>query len=759
MSESGEAARPTRRRAKRRPADAELLLSVANRLAALETLDEQLEELIAATVRATGAERGTLFLNDEATGELYSRVTVGEYQREIRMLNSVGIAGHVFTTGRGVIVHEPYTDTRFNREVDGISGLVTSNILSVPIRTARGAVMGVAQCLNKQHGRFTDRDLAVLEALTLQASVVLQSTLFVLRAEKLREQEADFLNVVSEVSSEIQLGPLLQKIMDAVTKMLDAERSTLFLSDERSGELYTEIGQGLGAQRIRLPNSAGIAGAVFTSGKSVNIPHAYADLRFSPEFDRRTGFFTRSILAVPVLNKDGRTIGVTQALNKRGGAFTDDDVARLRAFNAQISIGLENAKLFDDVQQMRNYTQNMLESMTNGVLTFDGQQRTVTCNAAAARMMDVDAAHVAGRSAGDTFRGSNAWVLDRLRRVTETQAVDVTMDAELQFGGERHSVNLTALPLKSGEGAQIGTMLLIEDISTEKRVKATMARYMDPALADQLLESGAEILGGQSHVATVLFSDIRSFTTLTEELGAQATVSLLNEYFTLMVECISGEEGMLDKFIGDAIMAIFGLPLPRDDHEDRAVRAAIAMLRALETYNRQRMEQGRKPIRMGVGINTDTIVSGNIGSPRRMDYTVIGDGVNLASRLEGACKQYGAAILVSDLTFRSLRGTYRTREVDLVVVKGKTEPVAVHEVLDFHTEQSFPEMVEVLARFRDGLSLYREREFGRAITSFEEALAAHPGDAASRVYVERCRKLLETPPPADWDGVWVLKDK
>src|SRR5207248_10943775 len=226
--------------------------------------------------------------------------------------------------------------------------------------------------------------------------------------------------------------------------------------------------------------------------------------------------------------------------------------------------------------------------------------------------------------------------------------------------------------------------------------------------------------------ATVLFSDVRNFTTLTEELGAQGTVALLNEYFTIMVECIQCEGGMLDKFIGDAIMAVFGTPLAHDDDPDRGVRAAISMMRELGVYNRDRASRGRKPIDMGIGLNTDHVVSGNIGSPKRMDYTVIGDGVNLASRLESACKQYGAHILISQHTLNELRGTYRTREIDSVVVKGKTEPVRVYEILDYHTEATFPALVDVLNHFRNGIELYRLGSWDKAMHAFQEALRNHP---------------------------------
>ena len=260
-----------------------------------------------------------------------------------------------------------------------------------------------------------------------------------------------------------------------------------------------------------------------------------------------------------------------------------------------------------------------------------------------------------------------------MKRVTETLDTELAMDAELRVGGETVSANVTVLPLLTENRTHLGTLVMIEDISTEKRVKSTLSRYMDPDLADRLLSSdgGEEILGGSESVATVLFSDIRSFTTISEELGPHRTVALLNDYFERMVDCISEHSGMLDKFIGDAIMAVFGLPVAGDDDEDRALRAAIAMIRSLREWNAEREGRGEPVIDMGIGLNTNSVVAGNIGSPKRMDYTIIGDGVNLASRLESACKHYRTRILLSELTASRLNGIYRLREVDKVIVKGR----------------------------------------------------------------------------------------
>jgi adenylate cyclase len=286
-----------------------------------------------------------------------------------------------------------------------------------------------------------------------------------------------------------------------------------------------------------------------------------------------------------------------------------------------------------------------------------------------------------------------------------------------------------------------------------------MSRYIDPALADQLMEKDKDILGGKSTIATMLFSDVRGFTTLTEELGPHGTVLLLNEYFTIMVECVQREGGMLDKFIGDAIMAAFGMPIVHDDDEDRGVRAAISMMTELNEWNVKRLADGKKPVNIGIGINTDMVVSGNIGTPKRMDFTLIGDGVNLAARLESACKQYFANILISDNTYKKLKGIYRIREIDRVVVKGKTKPVVIYEVLDYHNDETFPNVMSAVDHFNHGIKLYRESKWDKSIEAFKETLNLNQKDNLSKMYIERCTNLKKNPPGDDWDGVWRMSTK
>ncbi|HEX4277213.1 MAG TPA: GAF domain-containing protein [Bryobacteraceae bacterium] len=741
----------------------ELLLRVAKEVAAHDTLEEMLRNIVSVSAEETGAERGTLFLNDDRTGELYSRFAQGTALREIRILNNIGVAGNVFTTGVGAIVHDPYNDPRFNSKVDQETGFITKSILCAPIRTVKGELIGVLQMLNKKQGQFTETHLRLLEDMTSLTAMALRSRQFVERMHAAREQEMRFLDVVADVTSDIDLGTMLLKVVTEAARMLEADRATLFLNDEKTNELFSRVAMGASVGEIRMPNHLGIAGAVFTSGKTINIPYAYADLRFNPAFDKRTGYFTRSILCVPIVNKAGKTIGVTQVLNRRGGPFTSDDEARLKAFTAQLAISLESARLFDQVQQVKNYNESMLQSMTNGVITLNDTGSVVTCNAAGLRILRTTPAEILNRKSDEYFTGPNTWVLDRIKVVEQTLQNDSVIDAQFVAGAETVSVNLTSQPLMStddkGAARKIGTLLMFEDVSSEKRMKSTMSRYMDPRLADQLMAGGEEVLGGKSATVTVLFSDVRNFTGITEELGAHGTVKLLNEYFTIMVECIQKRGGMLDKFIGDAIMAAFGLPLPHGDDEDRAVQTTISMIEELRAWNAERIGNGKKPVDIGIGLNTDNVVSGNIGSPRRMDYTIIGDGVNLASRLESACKQYSARVLISEMTYKRLKGTYRVREVDRVVVKGKTEAVGVYEVLDYHTPESFPNLSDVLQCYREGLDQYRRQEWDKALSSLGEGLKMNPNDKLSQMYVERAQWMKANPPGNDWNGIWVLKSK
>jgi adenylate cyclase len=294
---------------------------------------------------------------------------------------------------------------------------------------------------------------------------------------------------------------------------------------------------------------------------------------------------------------------------------------------------------------------------------------------------------------------------------------------------------------------------VLEDVTREKRVKSTMVRFMSDNVVERLLEADEALLSGTSQEVTVLFSDIRQFARHSEMLGAQRMVQVLNAYFSEMVDIIFENGGTLDKFIGDAIMAVFGAPFVSNNDPDNALRATVQMVGALKDFNAARVSEGTLPIDIGVGIDTGSVIAGTIGSPKRMDYTVIGEHVNLASRIEAVNKIYGTRILMSHHTKAKITGDYRLREVDRVQVAGVETPVQLFEALDYHTKKTFPNMDEVLDAYAAGLACYRGRDWNAAAGAFAAALNANPSDRPTQILLSRCWSFKACPPVDSWNGV------
>ena len=737
----------------------ELLLDITRKVSSFEMLDEAFDVLERIIGASTNADRCRVYINDETTDEFYLRVKIAGVMRQFRMLNTQGIAGKVFRTCQPIMVNNIPDDPDYDNSLDLDIGYEVKNLICCPLRTSSGQIIGVIQALNHKNGEFTQDELDLLQNLASHAAITLESAIRADQITRSREEEMAMLNVVSDVTTELDLSSLIYRVISETINLLRAERATLFLHDPKTNELFSRIGTGLDATEIRIPSNAGIAGAVFQSGETINIPHAYADLRFNPAVDKQTGFFTRSILCVPLIGTNGQRIGVTQVLNKRGGPFSDEDEARLKAFTAQIAIGLENANLFNDVQNIKHYNESMLQSMTNGVLTLSDEHIIVTCNDAVINMFELTDEQILGQQLEVLFTTRSDWLMERIEQVIDSHESFSAIDVEVEHDHKTLSVNLVVHPLISPEDEIMGTMIMIEDLSHEKRLKSTMSRYLDPVVADKLLADAESSLGGQSAEATLLFSDIRSFTTLSEELGPQGTVQLLNEYFTEMMDCVVEHNGILDKFIGDAIMAVFGIPEASKQDPDNALNAAIQMHLRLKEFNVRQLERDLPEVAIGVGINTGAVMYGNIGSPKRMDFTVIGDGVNVASRLESACKHYGSKILISEDTKNALNGIYRLREVDIVQLKGKLKPTSIYEVLDIYDQTECPSPMDLVELTRAMLKAYCAQNWSEAEKTANKIHTIRPDDAIARLYLKRCELLKAQPPGDEWNGVWVMTDK
>ncbi|MEW6007755.1 MAG: adenylate/guanylate cyclase domain-containing protein [bacterium] len=289
----------------------------------------------------------------------------------------------------------------------------------------------------------------------------------------------------------------------------------------------------------------------------------------------------------------------------------------------------------------------------------------------------------------------------------------------------------------------------------KRKVRGMFSRYVSKDVVEQLVSNpDAFSIGGKRVELSVLFSDICGFTTLSEKLQAEEIVSLLNEYFTAMNQVIFKHKGTLDKYIGDAIMVFYGAPLYPEDHAKRAVLTALDMIKELNRLKKEWKARGKEELDIGIGINTGEAVVGNIGSDIQTNYTVIGDEVNLASRLEGMTRKYDAQIIISKATYEKIKDEILSREVDLIVVKGKTKPVMIYEPIGLINEVG-DDKKKQLEVFQNGLSLYKEKKWKEAANVFSTIME----DGVSRMYFMRCQDYIVSPPPADWDGVYVYKTK
>jgi adenylate cyclase len=292
----------------------------------------------------------------------------------------------------------------------------------------------------------------------------------------------------------------------------------------------------------------------------------------------------------------------------------------------------------------------------------------------------------------------------------------------------------------------------------KKKIRGAFQYYLTASVINEMLKDPTKLkLGGDKKDLSVLFSDIRGFTTISEKLTPEELVHLLNEYLTAMTDVVFKYEGMLDKYMGDAIMAVFGAPLDQPDHAKRACLTALHMLSELRGLQKKWQEEGKPVLNIGVGINSGDMVVGNMGSEMRFDYTVMGDMVNLGSRLEGINKEYGSNIIFSEFTYNTVRDSMCCRELDMVRVKGKKLPVKIYELLGEKKAES--KWKEFINAFEEGLALYRAAKWDDAMAVFRKVLAIKPEDAASQLYIERCKNLKENPPQAPWDGVFTMTRK
>ncbi len=778
-------------------------------------LQEMLDAITLKTAELLGADRTTIYLLDEDKNELWSIVAEGEGDSsiELRFPADSGIAGEVATFKKVVnIPYDFYDDPRsvFAKKKEQETGYRTYTQLTLPLLNENGDLVSVVQLMNKlksphdtraplsekidQKG-FTEADQRLFEEFAPSIRLILESSKsFYIATQKQRAASALIKATESLSKASLDLEETLKRVMDEAKELMEADRSTLWLIDRDRNDLWAKIPQadGTSSKELRVPMGVGVVGKVAETGEVLNIPfdlYDHPDGKNAYNTDQKTGYRTCSLLCMPVYNADKELIGVTQLLNKKKkgdyphynpaewpdapecwkASFNQSDIAFMEAFNIQAGVALQNAKLFATVKQQEQMQRDILRSLSNGVISTDQAGNIIAVNESAKQLLGIsEKESIEGRSIRELLQFKEGdfskWFKDALEAADAKARQQYYPDRTLLSKGteQQRSVNLSLNTIAdaSDETKVRGALVVMDDISDEKRLKSTMYRYMTQELAEELLKLDDAKLGGDRKEVSVLFSDIRSYTALTEKLAAEEVVGMLNEYFESMVEAIFKYKGTLDKYIGDAIMAVFGSPLPLQDHAWRAVQTAVEMRHRLEEFNDRRISLDKEPIRIGIGINSDSVISGNIGSSKRMEFTAIGDGVNLGSRLESASKQYGCDIIISEYTLRPCKELIWYRELDCIRVKGKNEPVKIYELVELISEQISDQKQQVIELYHKGREFYLKRQFRKAWNEFATIVdELAPDDKAAKLQMERSQHFVNNPPPEDWDGVWTMTEK
>jgi adenylate cyclase len=780
-------------------------------------LQEMLQSITLKTGELLCADRTTIFLLDEEKQELWSIVAEAEGDRslEIRIPANKGIAGEVAT--RKNVINIPfdfYNDPRsvFAREQEKRTGYRTYTMLALPLLNEQGQLVAVVQLLNKLKSPcpsnaplceridirgFTDDDQQLFQEFAPSIRLILESSRsFYIATQKQRAAAALMKAIKSLSQSSLDLEETLKRVMAEAKELMNADRSTLWLLDRDRSELWTKITQDNGlTKELRVPIGKGFAGIVAISGKTLNIPfdlYDHPDSDTAKQIDQQNGYRTCSLLCMPVFNADGELIGVTQLVNKKKpgyfppynpklwpqapecfqASFDRNDEEFMEAFNIQAGVALHNAQLFATVKQQELLQRDILRSLSNGVISTDQAGRIIAVNDSAKTLLGLEPEErLEGKFISDIIcikEGNfSKWCEAALNAADSKYREQYYPDRTLlTVGKTQHSVNLSINTIADASDSQQirGALVVMDDISDEKRLKSTMYRYMTQELAEELLKLDDAKLGGDRKEVSVLFSDIRGYTTLTENLEAEEVVSMLNEYFESMVEAVFKYKGTLDKYIGDAIMAVYGSPLPLEQHAWMAVQTALEMRDRLQEFNLHRQAANKPKIEIGIGVNSDIVISGNIGSSKRMEFTAIGDGVNLGSRLESISKQYGCDIIISENTYQRCKKYILARELDYIRVKGRNEPVAIYELVGLRSDVC-SQKLELIEHYHKGREYYLSRQFTLAQTEFKKVLEIDCQDLAAILHLQRCQYWLQKPLldldiDNSWDdGVWTFKEK
>ena len=490
------------------------------------------------------------------------------------------------------------------------------------------------------------------------------------------------------VNSSLNLTTVLNEVIDTIIRLTGAERAFLMLRNEQE-EMDTVVARNWEKESLASGEyevSRRIVGQVVAEGEAVLTTNAQADPRFTG-FDSVIAYNLRSIVCVPLKVK-GSLTGVIYADNRvQEGLFSERERALLLAFADQAAVALDNARLFDSVRrtlgevtELKNLMEDVFASIASGVITADVQGVVTLCNQAAEAILNRPKGSLLGSSLADWLTNLAP---DLERKIQSVQQEDqrylsVEVHPQVDARGPLSLIfNLT--PLKAAGQATRGVAIVVDDLTETRRLEAQrrlFERMVSPAVIDALDPDSLE-LGGRRTEITTLFADIRGFTSFSEATDPETLVSVLNSYLAWAARSILEEEGTIDKFLGDAVMAWFNAPIPQPDHTLRAVRAALAIREGILALHQDMPPEFQ--LSFGVGIHSGEALLGLVGTQERLEYTAIGDSVNTAKRLQENAAR--GQILISKISVGNVRGLVDLKEVPPILAAGKQQPIPAYEVL------------------------------------------------------------------------------
>ncbi len=506
-----------------------------------------------------------------------------------------------------------------------------------------------------------------------------------------RDQYRALADVAALINSSLDLTQVLNQVMDTIIELSGAERGYLMLRDEESDELTFRIARNVDRQTLdssEFEVSRSIVQRVAESGEPILTTNAQEDQRFQ-DAQSIVSYSLRSILCVPLVVK-GELTGAIYTDNKiHAGLFTEQTRDLLMAFANQAAVAIENARLFEHlratleaISEMKNLQDNIFASIASGVITTDLLEHVTYINRRAQQILGLEEQELISALLKDILPALDARLdsmVDEVR-TSDERIMSLEFDAELEQRG-RVNLSMNLSPLKDAHDQTQGVAIVLDDLTEAKRREAQIAgvrRYLPVEVVDGIRTADELKLGGTRQVISILFGDIRGFSTFSEHLDPEKLVEVINAYMSIASDAIHKQQGVIDKFLGDAVMALYNTPLrPQEDHALRAVRSAALMMGEMQTYHQSAPPD--EQLQFGIGVHTGEAIVGNVGSPERLDYTAMGDSVNLAKRLQEVAKPM--QVLLSEETYQLVKDEVDVTELEPIQVKGRTQMTKVYELI------------------------------------------------------------------------------